>query len=48
MLAIAYFLLTAIFSAAGKASVLPPMLAAWAPNLFFVIAAAYLMLRVRT
>ena len=48
MLAIAYFLLTAIFSAAGKAAVLPPMLAAWAPNLFFVIAAAYLMLRVRT
>jgi LPS export ABC transporter permease LptG/LPS export ABC transporter permease LptF len=48
MLAIAYFLLTAIFSAAGKASVLPPVLAAWAPNLFFVIAAAYLMLRVRT
>ena len=48
MLAIAYFLLTAIFSAAGKAAVLPPMLAAWAPNIFFVIAAAYLMLRVRT
>ena len=48
MLAIAYFLLMAVFSAAGKATVLPPMLAAWAPNLFFVIAAAYLMLRVRT
>jgi LPS export ABC transporter permease LptG/LPS export ABC transporter permease LptF len=48
ILAIAYFLLTAVFSAAGKATVLPPMLAAWAPNLFFVIAAAYLMLRVRT
>ena len=48
MLAIAYFLLTAVFSAAGKATVLPPMLAAWAPNLFFLIAAAYLTLRVRT
>ena len=48
ILAIAYFLLTAVFSAAGKATVLPPMLAAWAPNLFFMIAAAYLMLRVRT
>jgi lipopolysaccharide export LptBFGC system permease protein LptF len=48
ILAIAYFLLTAVFSAAGKATVLPPMLAAWAPNLFFMVAAAYLMLRVRT
>jgi lipopolysaccharide export LptBFGC system permease protein LptF len=48
MLAIAYFLLTAVFAAAGKATVLPPMLAAWAPNVFFLIAAAYLTLKVRT
>jgi len=48
LLAIAYFLLMAVFMAAGRASVLPPALAAWATNVFFVAAAAYLMLRVRT
>lgn len=48
LVAIAYFLSSAIFMAAGRAEVLPPMLAAWATNIFFLAAAAYLMLRVRT
>jgi LPS export ABC transporter permease LptG len=48
MLAISYFLLTAFFSAAGRAAVLPPWLAAWAANILFTVAALYLTLRVRT
>ncbi|MEZ5319652.1 MAG: LptF/LptG family permease [Vicinamibacterales bacterium] len=48
VLAFSYFLLTAFFAAAGSAEVLPPVLAAWAPNLLFATAALYLTLRVRT
>jgi LPS export ABC transporter permease LptG len=48
ILAISYFLLTALFTAAGRAEVLPPVVAAWAPNVFFLIASAYLTLRART
>jgi LPS export ABC transporter permease LptG/LPS export ABC transporter permease LptF len=48
MLAISYFLLVAVFTAAGRADVLPPVIAAWAANVFFIIAAAYLTLTART
>ena len=48
LLAISYFLLTAVFTAAGRADVLPPVVAAWAANVFFLIAAAYLTLTART
>lgn len=48
VLAISYFLLTAVFTAAGRAEVLPPVVAAWAANVFFLIAAAYLTLTART
>jgi lipopolysaccharide export LptBFGC system permease protein LptF len=48
MLAISYFLLVAVFTAAGRADVLPPVIAAWAANVFFMIAAAYLTLTART
>jgi LPS export ABC transporter permease LptG/LPS export ABC transporter permease LptF len=48
LLAIGYFLLMAVFMAAGRAAVLPPALAAWAANVFYLAAATYLVLTVRT
>lgn len=47
-LSIAYWFMLTIFGAMGSAQVLPPMLAAWAPNLFFAAGAGYLLLTVRT
>jgi lipopolysaccharide export LptBFGC system permease protein LptF len=37
-----------VFAALGAAGIVPPTLAAWAPNLIFGAAAAYLLLTVRT
>jgi lipopolysaccharide export LptBFGC system permease protein LptF len=37
-----------IFAAFGQGGLIAPMLAAWAPNLIFGAAAAYLLLTVRT
>lgn len=48
ILAFSYFLLTATFNAAGRAEVLPPVVAAWAANVFFLLAASYLTLTART
>jgi LPS export ABC transporter permease LptG/LPS export ABC transporter permease LptF len=48
LLSVGYFLLMAFFSAAGKAGVLPPALAAWATNVIFTAAAVYMVLTVRT
>jgi LPS export ABC transporter permease LptG len=47
-LAFSYFLLVAFFTAAGRAGVLPPVVAAWAANVFFLIVAGYMTLTVRT
>ena len=47
-LSIAYWFILTMFGAMGTAGVLPPMLAAWAPNLFFAAGAGYLLLTVRT
>jgi len=47
-LAISYWTLISIFAALGTGGALPPMLAAWAPNLLFGTAALYLLLTVRT
>jgi LPS export ABC transporter permease LptF/LPS export ABC transporter permease LptG len=47
-LAITYWTAISIFAALGAGGVLPPTLAAWAPNLLFGAAAAYLLLTVRT
>ena len=47
-LAISYWTLISIFAALGAGGALPPMLAAWAPNLLFGAAALYLLLTVRT
>jgi lipopolysaccharide export LptBFGC system permease protein LptF len=48
VLALAYWVMISIFAAFGASGVLDPMLAAWAPNLIFGAAAAYLLLTVRT
>jgi lipopolysaccharide export LptBFGC system permease protein LptF len=37
-----------IFAALGTGGALPPLLAAWAPNLLFASGAAYLLLTVKT
>jgi LPS export ABC transporter permease LptF/LPS export ABC transporter permease LptG len=47
-LAISYWTLITIVAALGSGGALPPMLAAWAPNLLFGSAALYLLLTVRT
>ncbi|HEX2342532.1 MAG TPA: LptF/LptG family permease [Vicinamibacterales bacterium] len=47
-LAIGYWMLMSAFGAVGSAGLLPPMLAAWGPNLLFGGGAAYLLLVVRT
>jgi lipopolysaccharide export LptBFGC system permease protein LptF len=48
VLAIVYWVMISISAALGASGVLSPMLAAWAPNLVFGAAAAYLLLTVRT
>jgi LPS export ABC transporter permease LptG/LPS export ABC transporter permease LptF len=47
-LAIGYWMLMSAFGAVGSAGLLPPMLAAWGPNLLFGGGAVYLLLVVRT
>ena len=44
----AYFLILTLSLAVGAAGVLPPALAAWAPNLIFASFAVFLMFTVRT
>lgn len=47
-LAIAYSVVAGLFEAMGNVNTLPPILAAWSPDLIFGIAGSYLMLRVPT
>ena len=47
-LAITYWTVISIFAALGNGGALPPVLAAWAPNLLFASGAAYLLLTVKT
>lgn len=48
VLAVVYWITINAFSAIGSAGMMPPLLAAWAPNLLFGAGAAYLLLTVRT
>ena len=48
VLALAYFVMMSVFGALGSGGVLPPILAAWAPNLLFALFAFYMILTVRT
>jgi LPS export ABC transporter permease LptF/LPS export ABC transporter permease LptG len=47
-LAITYWTVISVFAALGAGGALPPLLAAWAPNLLFGSGAVYLLLTVRT
>jgi LPS export ABC transporter permease LptG/LPS export ABC transporter permease LptF len=48
VLALVYWTMISVFAAFGQGGMIDPMLAAWAPNLIFGAAAAYLLLTVRT
>ena len=48
VLGFSYWLVASIFGAIGSAGLLTPLLAAWAPNVFFGGSAVYLLLAVRT
>ncbi len=48
VLAIAYIIALSLFAALGDGGMLSPTLAAWAPNILFGAAAAYMVLTVRT
>jgi LPS export ABC transporter permease LptF/LPS export ABC transporter permease LptG len=48
VLAITYWIMLSVAGALGAGGVLPPFLAAWAPNIFFGAAALYMVLTVRT
>lgn len=48
VLALSYWVLGSAFAAVGKAGLLNPMLAAWAPNVIGASAAGYLLLTART
>ena len=48
VLAITYWLMLSVCAAIGAGGLLPPVLAAWTPNILFGAAAAYLILTVRT
>ena len=48
VLALVYWTMISVFAAFGEGGLITPMLAAWAPNIIFGAAAAYLLLTVRT
>lgn len=48
VLALVYWVMISVFAAFGAGGLLDPILAAWAPNLIFGAAAAFLLLTVRT
>jgi LPS export ABC transporter permease LptG/LPS export ABC transporter permease LptF len=48
VLALVYWVMLSVFAAFGQGGLIDPILAAWAPNLIFGAAAAYLLLTVRT
>jgi lipopolysaccharide export system permease protein len=47
-LGVAYWMLFAIFMKFGEVGNLPPLLAAWAANILFALAAVYMFLTVET
>jgi lipopolysaccharide export LptBFGC system permease protein LptF len=46
--AISYYIVADTFSGLGNINTLPPLLAAWSPDLLFAIAGSYLLLRTPT
>ena len=47
-IAIIYWSLSSLFEAMGNLSQLPPIVAAWSPDLLFGLCGTYMLLRVRT
>jgi lipopolysaccharide export LptBFGC system permease protein LptF len=47
-IAVVYWVTAGMFEALGNLSQLPPVLAAWSPDLLFALAGGYLILRVPT
>lgn len=47
-MAVAYTVVSNVFEAMGNVNALPPMLAAWSPDLLFAMAGGYLLLRSQT
>ena len=45
---LSYYVTTRVFAFMGEMAMLPPVLAAWAPNVLFSIAALYGLFNVRT
>jgi LPS export ABC transporter permease LptG/LPS export ABC transporter permease LptF len=48
VIALSYWILISAFVSIGRAGLLPPVLAGWAPNILVLSVAAYLFLRART
>lgn len=48
VIAISYWTLMSVFAAIGTGGMMPPLLAAWAPNILFSAIAGYMLLSVRT
>jgi lipopolysaccharide export system permease protein len=48
VIALSYWILISAFVAIGRAGLLPPLLAGWAPNIMVAGIAGYLFLRART
>jgi lipopolysaccharide export LptBFGC system permease protein LptF len=48
VLAIIYWILISVFAAIGSAGMISPPLAAWTPNVLFLLGAGYLLLSART
>ena len=47
-IAIVYWSLSSLFETMGNLSQLPPIVAAWSPDILFGLCGTYLLLRVRT
>ena len=47
-IAVVYWLTSGLFEAMGNVNQLPPLLAAWTPDLLFAIGGGYLLLKVPT
>ena len=47
-IAVVYFIAAGLFEAMGNANQLPPMLAAWSPDVLFALAGGYMLLKVPT
>jgi lipopolysaccharide export LptBFGC system permease protein LptF len=47
-IAVAYTIVSSLFEAMGNLSQLPPLLAAWSPDLIFALVGGYMVLKVPT